>query len=158
MTFHWPGAPRNGAITFHASATSGAVKRSPAPSGSAALPAGALGEGTYRFWFDVDGHPDQRSAETTLVIGFDNAAPAAEIQSPREGQPLTPTVHVSGVAAEGSSVTVSGVSIAVDGQGRFSGDVPGPAEGHRVLAVRIAHPARGVHYFIRTFGAAAPAP
>jgi hypothetical protein len=158
MTFHWPGAPRTGAVTFHASAATGAVKRSPAVSGNAALPAGSMGEGTYRFWFDVDGHPDQRSPETTLVIGFDNAAPAAEIQSPRVGQPLTPTVHVSGVAAEGSQVSVSGVSIPVDAQGRFSGDVAGPPADHAVIAVRIAHPVRGVHYFIRTFGAAVEAP
>jgi hypothetical protein len=155
MTFHWAGAPRTGTVTFHASAATGAVKRSQAVSGNAALPAGSMGEGTYRFWFDVDGHPDQRSPETTLVIGFDNAAPAAEIQTPRVGQPLSPTVHVSGVAPEGSQVSVSGVAIPVDAQGRFGGDVPGPPPDHRVIAVRISHPVRGIHYFVRTFVPAA---
>ena len=156
MTFHWPGAPP-GAITFHA-AGPGGEKKSPAPSGNVALPAGSLGEGTYRFWFDVDGHPDQKAPETTLAIAFDNAAPAAEIRAPLVGQPVTPTIHVSGVAGEGSSVTVSGVSLPLDGQLRFTGDVPAPPADHRVLAIRIAHPARGIHYFIRTFGAAADAP
>jgi hypothetical protein len=156
MTFHWPGAPATAGVTFHASSAGSGEKRSPAAGGNVALPAGAMAEGTYKLWFDVDGHPDQKSPITTLVIGFDNAAPAAEIQSPLVGQPLTPTVHVSGIAPEGSKVTVSGVAIAVDGQGRFSGDVPAPPADHAVLAVRISHPVRGVHYFVRTFGAAAP--
>jgi hypothetical protein len=151
MTFHWPGAPPTGAITFHAVAAGGTEKRSPARSGDVSLPAGSMGEGTYRYWFDVDGHPDRRSPETTLVIAFDNAAPAAEIRTPAVGEHLRPTVHVSGVAAEGSTVSVSGVSIPLDVQSRFSGDVPGPPADHPVMAVRIAHPVRGVHYFIRTF-------
>jgi len=153
MTFHWPGAPAAGAITFHASWPGGTDKAFPAPSGTAVLPAGAMAEGTYRYWFDVDAHPDQRSPDTSLAIAFDNAAPAAEIHSPTVGQPLTPTVHVSGVANEGSTVSVSGVALPLDGQSRFSGDLPGPPADHRVLAVRIAHPTHGNHYFIRTFAA-----
>ncbi len=154
MTFRWPGAPTTGAITFHVSGPGGTDKRSPAPSGTVVLPAGAMAEGTYLYWFDVDGHSDQRTPETTLAIAFDNAAPAAEIDSPTVGQPLTPTVHVSGVANEGSTVTVSGVDLPLDGQWRFGGDVPGPPADHPVIAVRIAHPAHGNDYFIRTFATA----
>jgi hypothetical protein len=50
-------------------------------------------------------------------------------------------------------VSVSGVALPLDGQSRFSGDLPGPPADHRVLAVRIAHPTHGNHYFIRTFAA-----
>jgi hypothetical protein len=156
MTFHWPGGPTAGATTFHALSKSGREKSTAAPGGDVTFPAGAMAEGTYRFWFNVDGHADRKSSVSTLVIGFDNATPAAEIRAPLVGQPLTPTVHVSGIAPEGSTVSVAGIAITVDAEGRFSGDVPGPPADHPVMALRIAHPVRGVHYFVRTFGAAAP--
>ncbi len=156
MTFRWPDAPKEGAITFHATSGPGNEKKAPAPAGKVALPAGSLGEGTYRYWFELDGHPDRRSPDTSLVIGFDNAAPAAEIRTPVDGQPVTPTVHVSGVANDGSSVSVSGVAVPLDAQARFNGDVPAPPAEHRTIAVRIAHPSRGIHYFLRTLGAPAP--
>ncbi len=152
MMFRWPGAPADAAVTLHAVARSGAERRFPAPGGRAELPGGSMSEGSHRFWFDVDGHPDRKSPDTSLVVQFDNAAPAAEITAPVDGQPLSATVHVGGVAGDGASVSVSGVPLTLDAQSRFNGDVPGPPADNRVLAVRIAHPVRGTHYYLRTFG------
>jgi len=155
MTFRWPGAPPEASIVLHAVAAPAAERTFPAPGGRAEFKEGAMPEGTYRFWFEVAGQPSLRSKDTSLVIGFDNAAPAAEIRSPADGDPLAPTVHVAGVAGEGASVSVSGVALPLDSQSRFSGDVPGPSPESRVLAVRIAHPVRGTHYYLRTFREAA---
>jgi hypothetical protein len=128
------------------------VQKFPATAGIVTLPSGAVREGSYKFWFDTDG-TQNRSPETTVQIAFDNAAPAAEIQQPAEGQPSAATVHVAGVAAEGSTVTVGGTAVPMDPQSRFDGDVPGPAAGDRSIAIRIAHPAHGIHYYLRMFRA-----
>jgi hypothetical protein len=111
-----------------------------------------LPRGLTVFWFDVDGEATNRSPDTTLRIAFDNAAPAAEIQQPVDGQPSGGTVHVAGVASEGASVSVGGAAIALDQDLRFRADVPAPV-GDRSLAIRISHPSRGVHYYLRMIGA-----
>jgi hypothetical protein len=154
MTLRWPGAPSTGPATLHTVAPGGGEKSYPAVNGAVALAAGAMGEGTHRFWFEVNGHPDRKSPETSLLIGFDNAAPAAEMREPADGQPLAATIHVSGVAGAGSSVSVSGVSIPLDAQLRFSANVPGPPPENPILAVKITHPAHGIHYYLRRLSAA----
>jgi len=65
------------------------------------LKTGTVGEGTHTLWWEAkDG--TKKSAETTLVIKFDNAAPAANIREPDNGS-FAPgdTVKVSGTVAEG---------------------------------------------------------
>ncbi len=152
ISFRWPHAPADRPASLHLERAKGQVESLKAPAGSVALSAGALPEGSYRFWFDVDGDASTRSPDTTLRIAFDNAAPAAEIQQPVDGQPSGGTVHVAGVAAEGASVSVGGAAIALDQDLRFRADVPAPA-GDRSLAIRISHPSRGVHYYLRMIGA-----
>ena len=152
ISFRWPRGPADRAISLHIERANGRVESLKAVDGSVALPASALAEGSYRFWFDVDGEAATRSPDTTLRIAFDNAAPAAEIQQPVDGQPSGGTVHVAGVAAEGASVSVGGAAIALDQDLRFRADVPAPV-GDRSLAIRISHPSRGVHYYLRMIGA-----
>jgi hypothetical protein len=43
---------------------------------------------------------------------------------------------------------VSGVNVPLDSQFRFRGEV-GPRDGEAALAIRIAHPKHGVHYYLR---------
>ncbi len=153
ITVRWPRAPAERPSSLHIELTKGRLQTIAAPSGTAALPAGALGEGAYRFWFAVDGDDMARSPDTTLRISFDNAAPTAEVKQPLDGQPVADPVHVSGIAIEGASVSVNGVPVQLDPEFRFRGDVSPPA-GDRSIAIRIAHPLRGVHYYLRSFGGA----
>jgi hypothetical protein len=153
ITVRWPHAPDQ-PTSLHLERGAGKVETIHAPSGTAVLPAGAVEEGSYRLWFEADADGATRSPDTTLKIAFDNAAPAAEVLQPVDGQsPAEGTVHVAGVALEGASVSVNGVAVQMDPEFRFRGDVPAPV-GDRSIAIRIAHPLRGVHYYLRTLGGA----
>jgi hypothetical protein len=152
ITVRWPHPPDQ-PCSLHLERGAGKVETIHAPSGTAVLPAGAVEEGSYRLWFDADADGATRSPDTTLKIAFDNAAPAAEVQQPVDGQAVEGTVHVAGIALEGASVSVNGVAVQMDPEFRFRGDVPAPA-GDRSIAIRIAHPLRGVHYYLRTLGGA----
>lgn len=126
--------------------TAGRDRAFPAPGGRAELGSGELGDGTHRVFFAAGG---RRSPETTVRIRFDNAAPTASLREPAASAPLRgPTAHVSGVVLSGFTVRVGSTELPIDGQQRFSGDVPLPAD-FDALAVRISHPRRGVHYYLR---------
>jgi hypothetical protein len=156
ITARWPRAPSDRATVLHLEPAKGPAQVIQAPRGTAAVPPGAIVEGEYRFWFEAEGDPPARSPETTLRVAFDNAAPAAEVQLPAEGQAIEGVVHVAGVAVEGAAVSVDGVAIPLDPAFRFRGDVPAPTgeKRDRSIAVRIAHPSHGVHYYLRTIGGA----
>ncbi|MGB0678209.1 MAG: FecR domain-containing protein [Polyangiales bacterium] len=109
---------------------------------------GELLEGTHRFRFRALSSSRQ-SKETRLRIDFDNAAPKASVREPKNGS-FAPgdTVHVAGVALEGWSVSLRGKRLPLDRQHRFSADTVVPKD-VRALAVRLANPKRGVHYYLR---------
>jgi len=154
ITVRWPHAPDQPS-SLHLERAAGKVETVHAPSGTAVLPAGAVEEGSYRLWFEADADAAKRSPDTTLKIAFDNAAPAAEVLQPVDGQAPGDTVHVAGIAVEGAQVSVNGVAVQLDPEFRFRGDVPAPTTGgDRSIAIRIAHPLRGVHYYLRTLGGA----
>jgi hypothetical protein len=154
ITARWPRAPAERLVVLHLVPSKGAAQTFPARGSTASLPAGAIAEGEYKFWFEVDGDPPTRSPDTTLRVAFDNAAPAAEVQLPVEGQAAGDVVHVAGNAVEGATVSVEGVPIALDPAFRFKGDVPTPTGDRRdrSIAVRIVHPTHGIHYYLRTLG------
>jgi hypothetical protein len=154
ITARWPHAPAERLVVLHLVPAKGAPQTFPARGSTAALPAGAIAEGEYQLWFEVDGDPSTRSPDTTLRVAFDNAAPAAEVLQPVEGQAAGDVIHVAGNAVEGAAVSVEGVAIPLDAAFRFKGDVPAPGGEHkdRSVAVRIAHPTHGVHYYLRTLG------
>jgi hypothetical protein len=153
ITMRWPRAPQGAKTSAHVEMAKGQVQVFGAADGTTAA-AGALSEGSYRFWFDVDGDPSTRSPDTTLRVAFDNAAPAAELQLPVEGKATAGTVPVAGVAVEGASISVDGTPIPLDSAFRFKGEVTAGAGSppNRSIAVRIAVPSRGVHYYLRTIG------
>ena len=152
LTLDWPDAPSGEALTLEVRLTKDSVDAIPLTTNSYSYPSGKLGDGTYGFWFEVQRDPRLRSLETTLRIAFDNAAPAAEIHEPEDGfQPADGKVVVSGVALEGAKVSVGDLAIPLDAQYRFRGEVP-VAPGDRSIAIRIAHPAGGVHYYLRRIG------
>jgi hypothetical protein len=152
LTLDWPDAPSGEPLTLKIKGSKDAIDAIPLTTSSYALPSGKLGDGTYGFWFEVQRDPRLRSLDTSVRIGFDNAAPAAEIHEPDDGfMPDNGKVVVSGVAIEGARVSVGETPIALDAQFRFHGEVP-VAPGDRSIAIRIAHPAHGVQYYLRRVG------
>jgi hypothetical protein len=119
----------------------------------ATLKSGSLGEGTHTLKFEANG---QVSPETTLVVKFDNAAPAASIREPADGSfGPTDTVKVAGLVSEGWTVSINGTAVPLDEQQRFSTTAT-PVPGENAIVLRLSHPTRGVVYYVRHAGAAHP--
>lgn len=108
------------------------------------VPGKSLHEGTYTFWFEHDGIQDK---VTSLRITFENTAPQVYIEAPANGQPFAPEIDVRGAALAGWTAKIDGVDVPMDGQHRFTAKVPPPEGG--ALAIRLAHPQRGIHYYLR---------
>jgi hypothetical protein len=115
---------------------SGAVEKTYEARGESVLiPSKDLGYGEYKLWFV----PDEM---TTVNIAVDTAAAVVALASPISwGAQL----QLEGSTLPGSTLTVEGISIPVDGQGRFKAVVPG---GGDTLVMRIDHAQAGLHYAI----------
>lgn len=108
------------------------------------LPGSKLSEGTYTVWFEKSG---ARSKVSTLIIDFDNTAPAVYIDRPDDGAAWpSGELEVAGAVLPGWSVSVDGVELPLDKQRRFRATVPAPAG---ALPIQVSHPQRGVHYYLR---------
>lgn len=112
------------------------------------VPGTKLDEGTYTYYLERDGEKDPKVS--TLIIDFDNTAPQVYIQSPPpiSNKPWDPQIQVRGALMPGWTAAASGVEIPVDKQRRFVGKVDKPT-GTTTLAIRLSHPQRGVHYYLR---------
>jgi hypothetical protein len=144
ISIQWPNAPPASSYQLTVSSPHG-TKTITTSSPHHLFASGSLVEGQHTFTFQAAG---RRSRETTVVIRFDNAAPAASIASPADGS-FAPgaSVLVSGTAQPGSVVTVGGETLQQDAQNRFSMAINAPAD--QALAIRFAQPQRGVHYYLR---------
>jgi hypothetical protein len=109
------------------------------------VPGSKLKEGTYTYWIDRNGVKDPKVS--TLKIGFDNTAPQVYISSPQNGKPWDADIDVRGAVLPGWTAAVDSVAIPIDSQRRFAAKVPKPAG--RALAIKLSHPKRGVHYYLR---------
>ena len=109
------------------------------------VPGAQLHEGTYTYWVDRDGVKQEKVS--TLAIDFDQTAPQVYIESPNNGQPWSADIDVRGAVLPGWTAQVDAISIPVDKQRRFAAKVGAPAG--QALAIRLAHPQRGVHYYLR---------
>jgi hypothetical protein len=106
-----------------------------------------LKEATYRYWVDRDGVKQDKVS--TLIVDFDQTAPQVYISAPANGKPFAADVEVRGAVLPGWSAKVEGVEIPVDkNTRRFKATVPAP-QGASALAIRLAHPQRGIHYYLR---------
>ncbi|MGH9887519.1 MAG: hypothetical protein ACREBE_18460, partial [bacterium] len=112
---------------------------------SIAVPSSQLREGTYTYWIDRDGVKQEKVS--TLIIDFDQTAPQVYIESPPNGQPWPGDIDVRGAVLPGWSAAVDAIAIPIDRQRRFSAKVGTP--GGSALAIRLSHPQRGVHYYLR---------
>ena len=143
MSVQWKGATGGGQVLHLAQG--GKDQTFPASGASATIPGARLREGTYTLWFEKDG---QRSKVSTLIIDFDNTAPAVYIDEPDDGEAWAgATVAVKGAVLPEWTVSVDGVTLPLDRQRRFSASVPVPASG--ALAITLRHPQRGTHYYLR---------
>jgi hypothetical protein len=109
------------------------------------VPGAKLHEGRYTYWVDRDGVKQDKISQ--LTIDFDQTAPQVYIESPANGQPWTGDLDVRGAVLPGWSAAVEAIAIPVDNQRRFAAKVGIP--GGAALAIRLAHPLRGVHYYLR---------
>lgn len=145
VSLRWSKAPQGaGFVLSHRSASGNKSYKVSGPSYS--FRSGALPEGSHTFYFEGGG---KVSRQTTVQIKFDNAAPTASLQTPvalnvKQGE----LVNISGVAQPGWSVEINGKSADLDGQQRFSQKAEMPT-GERALAVRLTHPQRGTHIYVR---------
>jgi hypothetical protein len=114
-------------------------------SSSITVPGARLREGTYSYWVDRDGVRGDRVS--TLTIDFDQTAPQVYIESPNDGQPWNGDIDVRGAVLPDWTAAVDDIAIPIDRQRRFSAKVGAP--GGKALAIRLSHPQRGVHYYLR---------
>jgi hypothetical protein len=146
VAVRWPNPPSAGPFTLQVRSQGKGSKQFSAATPSYTLPPGTLGEGTHELWFAAG---SEQSRKTTVVVQFDNAAPTASISSPPErGFAPGSTVTAAGMALPGWTVSVAGRELPQDAQQRFSGEVNAPADAS-ALAIRFAHPQRGVHFYLR---------
>jgi hypothetical protein len=112
------------------------------------VPGAKLDEGAYTYYLERDGEKDPKIS--TLIIDFDNTAPQVYIQSPPavSTKPWDPQIKVRGALMPGWTAAAGGVEIPVDKQRRFQGTVDKPT-GTTTFAIRLSHPQRGVHYYLR---------
>ena len=121
------------------------------------IPGKQLKEATYTFWVEHDGIKQEKA--TTLKIDFDQTAAQVYIEAPLDGAAFAGDVLVSGAALPGWTAKVDAVEIPIidPNTRRFRATVEPPSGGALALAIRLSHPQRGIHYYIRR-GAVAAAP
>ena len=109
-----------------------------------------LKEATYTYWVDRDGVKQDKVS--TLIINFDQTAPQVYIEQPQNGKPFGADVDVKGAVLPGWTAKVLDVEVPIDTKSRrFIAKVPAPS-GANALAIRLSHPQRGVHYYLRRAG------
>lgn len=111
-----------------------------------------LKEATYTYWVDRDGVRQDKAS--TLIIDFDQTAPQVYIESPPDGKPFGPEIDLRGAVLPGWTAKVDVVEIPIDKQTRRfglngQGAKVAPPSGAQALAIRLSHPQRGVHFYLR---------
>jgi hypothetical protein len=112
------------------------------------IPGKDLSEGVYTYWFDRDGVKQDKTG--ALTIQFDQTAPQVYIELPINGKPWAGDIDVKGAVLPGWQAAVADASIPIDGARRFIAKVGQPPG--KALAIKLSHPQRGVHYYLRRGG------
>ncbi len=148
VTVRWPDGPKGQSYTLHIT-SSGKTRTLSASKPELRLPSGDLKEGLHRLKFEAKGSLSRTSRVTEVEIGYDNAAPVVGIVSPSEkGFDVGEAVEIAGESAPGWTASVPGGNLSVDAQNRFKGSILFQGQ-YRGIAIRLSHPSRGVHYYIR---------
>lgn len=146
VTVRWSSAPADASgFKLHVS-SAGRRRMLTTPRPSYTFASGVFGEGTHELYFEGGNRVSRR---TSVTITFDNATPTAALQTPAStGVGPGGSVHLAGGVLPGWSVTVDGRVAGLDADGRFSLNANMPSDG-RPLAVRLTHPTRGTHVYLR---------
>lgn len=141
----WPNAPASSSYKLFLESRSG-KKTFTSSVPSYTFRSGALQEGSHQLHFEGGG---KFSRHTKVEIAFDNAAPKASLETPvetnvREGGELT----VVGVAQPGWVVEIAGTKVEQDSRQRFAQKATMPSN-ERALAIKLTHPVRGTHVYLR---------
>ncbi|HLL23072.1 MAG TPA: hypothetical protein VK427_13120, partial [Kofleriaceae bacterium] len=125
--------------------TEGKQQTFPSKKPTVTVPGSQLEEGTYTYWFEVDG--TKQAKTSTLIFNFDQTAPQVYIELPNDRQPWSSEIAVKGAVLPGWTAAIDGVTIPIDSARRFIAKVAPPAG--NALAIKLAHPQLGVHYYLR---------
>jgi hypothetical protein len=109
------------------------------------VPGATLREGTYSYWIEASGAVVGKIS--TLIINFDQTSAQVYIEAPTNGAPWEGDLDVRGAVLPGWSASIDAVPIPIDRQRRFAARVGAPSGS--ALAIKLAHPERGVHYYLR---------
>ena len=143
FTLLWRDAPPRSSYQFVIQPASGAAKRIKSPTPRLSLKSGELVEGSYKFWVEIP-ETGGRSDEARIVVDFDNAAATASLAKVvAKGD----KVAVKGAVIDGTTVSAADAPIALDRHGRFDAELA-PRAGEDGVAIRIAHPKLGIHYYV----------
>jgi hypothetical protein len=146
VALRWSKAPEGaGSYKVHVSGPGG--KRTfAAGSPSYTFPSGALGEGTHTVYLEGGGRV---SRQTSVTILFDNATPTASLSTPTDLKAAPGgDITLAGTALPGWQVEVDGRAVGQDAGSRFSVKTKVPENG-RPVSVRLTHPTRGTHIYLR---------
>ncbi len=140
-----------GAYKLHV-ATGGAEQTFEGTTNVVEVAGSKLKEATYTFYFDKDGV--KQDTVSTLKINFDQTAAQVYIESPLDGQPFGTDIEVGGAALPGWTANIDGTDLPIVDAStrRFHAKVGAPSGGAQALAIRLSHPQRGVHYYLRRGG------
>jgi hypothetical protein len=141
LKLRWPNPPKEGPYQLEVDG-----KKQNISGPEHVFKSGELPDGLHAVSF---GAGTRRSRTTTIDVRFDNNAPTASVSQPGDrsfspGQPL----QITGVSLPAWKVSLSGGTIHEEADGRFTGTITPTAE-HPDIAVRLSHPRRGVHYYLR---------
>jgi hypothetical protein len=144
LEVHYKGAPGAGALKLHL-AQGGKDQTFDAKNDKVTVPGSQLKETSYTYWFDRDGVKTDKVS--TLKIDSDPNAAQVYIEAPPNAQPFGASIDVKGAVLPGWSAAIEGVEVPIDRQRRFEASIPPPPG--QALAIRLSHPKRGVHYYLR---------
>jgi len=137
----WPDAPQTTAYQLDVDS-----KPMSLPAAEHEFASGSLRDGAHKLTFSAAG---RRTRTTNLEIRFDNTATTASLTAPtNRGFSPGATVEIEGVALPAWKVSVDGGTIEKIGEDRFHGQVV-TSETNPDVAVRLAHPRLGTHYYVR---------
>jgi hypothetical protein len=127
-------------------ATEGKDQTFDAKKASITIPGSQLKEGTYAYWFDIDGVAQPK--KSTLIFNFDNTAAQVYIELPINGKPWpSGDIPVKGAVLQGWTAAIDGITIPLDGARRFNASTQPPSG--NALAIKVSHPQFGTHYYLR---------
>jgi hypothetical protein len=126
-------------------ATEGEEQTFDAKKPSVTVPGASLKEGTYAYWFDIDGVKQPKTS--TLIFDFDQTAPQVYIELPVNGKAWSGDIDVKGAVLQGWTASVDGNTIPLDGARRFIARAQAPSG--NALAIKLSHPQFGTHYYLR---------